>query len=220
MPDVLRSSSTDEEEEKISNSVDSTPVGAVDVRFKTEALINLVQEERKKDPTAKFVVFTQFLPSFDAILMHLRRAGIPTRFLTGSMTSTKRDKVIREFSNDPTIPVFLLSVHSGAVGITLNAANHIVVMEPCYTRAHEEQAINRVYRLGQTRPVHIHYMIAEQTVDEAILELNSKNSSQNAPSAPMQTMSSSSTTSSRATSQESMTTTAQNLAYIFGRKYD
>merc|ERR1719495_1680581 len=88
------------------------------------------------------------------------------------MTMEARTKALSSFINDPPTTVFLLSVRSGAVGITLTAAQHVFMMEPCMNIALYRQAINRVYRLGQTKEVHIKTLFVKDTIEQQIIKLN------------------------------------------------
>jgi len=83
----------------------------------------------------------------------------------------KRAKAIEAFQNDPPTTVFLLSVRSGAVGITLTAASIVYMMEPCLNPALEEQAIGRVHRMGQTRPVTVKRLWIEDSIEERITKV-------------------------------------------------
>merc|ERR1712157_685449 len=77
-----------------------------------------------------------------------------------------------QFANDPNVDVFVLTVRSGAVGITLTSANHVFMMEPQMNPALYLQAINRVYRLGQKKKVCIHTMIMRNSIEQRIWEIN------------------------------------------------
>lgn len=76
-----------------------------------------------------------------------------------------RSKALRDFQNDPPTTIFLLSMRAGAVGINLTQANRVFIMEPCFNPAVEAQAIGRVHRLGQTRPVEIIRLLMEDSIE-------------------------------------------------------
>ena len=148
--------------------------GFMVLKSKSATAVDLVRRLCDAEPGVKVVVFTQFSECFSHMQRDLFLAGLQFRFVSGDMPSTRRDKMIQQFVSDPAVTVFLLSTRTGAVGLTLTAANHVVMMEPCMNRAHEEQAVNRVYRIGQTRDVHIHYLVAKNTVEETIMAINSE----------------------------------------------
>merc|ERR1719229_80705 len=102
----------------------------------------------------------------------LEQNGFSYRTLTGNMTMNKRKKQLEQFGNDDNVKVFVLTVRSGAVGITLTAANHVFLLEPPFNPALYRQAINRVYRLGQTKKVHIHTMIMRDSIEQRIWNVN------------------------------------------------
>merc|ERR1711902_38700 len=97
----------------------------------------------------------------------------------GSMSMNKRKKQLSEFSNNSNVKVFVLSVRSGAVGITLTSANHVFMLEPPFNPALYLQAINRVYRLGQTKKVHIHTLIMKDSIEQRIWNINKDKQSDN-----------------------------------------
>jgi SNF2 family DNA or RNA helicase len=78
------------------------------------------------------------------------------------------NKSIQTFQTDSKIIVFLSTIGAGGVGITLTAANHVFIMEPGWNPQAEEQAIDRVHRIGQRQPVRVLRMIAHDTVEVAI----------------------------------------------------
>merc|ERR1712129_312538 len=98
--------------------------------------------------------------------------GFEYRTLTGSMTMSKRKEQLDEFANYPNVDVFVLTVRSGAVGISLTSANHVFMLEPQFNPALYLQAINRVYRLGQKKKVRIHTMIMRDSIEQRIWNIN------------------------------------------------
>jgi hypothetical protein len=78
---------------------------------------------------------------------------------------------VKLFAEDPAVKVFLLSLKAGAAGLTLTAANRVVLLEPALDPAVEQQAVARVHRIGQTRPVTITRLIVEDTVEEKVRAL-------------------------------------------------
>ena len=101
------------------------------------------------------LIFSQFGETLDRLKVGLNDRGYQYRTLTGSMSRTQRSKALSDFQKDPPTTVFLLSTRAGAVGINLTQANHVFLMEPSFNAALEKQAIGRVYRMGQTRRVHV-----------------------------------------------------------------
>jgi SWI/SNF-related matrix-associated actin-dependent regulator of chromatin subfamily A3 len=88
----------------------------------------------------------------------------------------RQDRTIsmERFKKDPKVTVMLISLKAGGVGLNLTSASRIYLMEPYWNPAVEQQAIDRVHRLGQTRTVHTIRFIAKNTIEENIVELQKK----------------------------------------------
>ena len=82
-----------------------------------------------------------------------------------------RAKLVNEFQTDDGPPIFLISLKAGGTGLTLTAADHVFIVDPWWNPAVEDQAADRTHRIGQTKPVFIHKLIARNTVEERILDL-------------------------------------------------
>ena len=118
------------------------------------------------DPTAKILVFSQYMETLSTIETQLKEQGIGFRTLTGKMTRVQRTKALQAFhAGENRVPVFLLSVRAGAVGINLTAANHVIIYEPCINTALESQAIGRAWRMGQAREVKVHRYVVNESVE-------------------------------------------------------
>ena len=83
-----------------------------------------------------------------------------------------RRRALEAFQSDPPTTIFLLSVCSGAVGITLTAAQHVFMLEPCVNLALYRQAVNRVHRLGQKSNVIVKTLYVKNTIEEGIVKVN------------------------------------------------
>merc|ERR1711939_240444 len=94
--------------------------------------------------------------------------------ILGTMSVDNREKIIRSFNEDHTQKVLLISLKAGGVALNLTVANHIYLMDPWWNPAAEMQAIDRTHRLGQFRPIRAVRFIAENTVEERILQLQEK----------------------------------------------
>jgi hypothetical protein len=117
----------------------------------------------------KALVFSQFT-SFLAILRGRLDAN-ETRY--GYLDGRTRDRAARvdEFQNDPNLKLFLISLKAGGLGLNLQAADYIYLLDPWWNPAVEAQAIDRAHRIGQTRQVFAYRLIARETVEEKVLEL-------------------------------------------------
>ncbi|HKK53161.1 MAG TPA: C-terminal helicase domain-containing protein, partial [Myxococcota bacterium] len=82
-----------------------------------------------------------------------------------------RGECVRRFQEDPGCRVFLVSLKAGGQGLNLTAADFVFLLDPWWNPAVEAQAIDRVHRIGQTRPVFAYRIVSRDTVEEKILEL-------------------------------------------------
>ena len=134
---------------------------------KLELLIARLEQARDDDHRA--LVFSQWTKLLDRIGPALDSAGIPFVRLDGS--TRDRSGVVATFQNGD-VPVMLASLRAGGTGLNLTAADHVFLMDPWWNPAVEDQAADRAHRIGQTRPVVVHRLIAQDTVEERILEMH------------------------------------------------
>ena len=117
----------------------------------------------------KALVFSQWTSLLDRVEPALRSAGIPWTRLDGS--TRDRAGVIERFQDEAGPPVLLISLQAGGTGLNLTAADHVFLLDPWWNPAVEDQAADRAHRIGQTRPVEIHRLVAADTVEERVLDL-------------------------------------------------
>jgi SNF2 family DNA or RNA helicase len=79
--------------------------------------------------------------------------------------------VVDKFQNDPNVKLFLISLKAGGLGLNLTAAEYVFLLDPWWNPAVEAQAIDRAHRIGQTRRVFAYRLIAKDTVEEKVLQL-------------------------------------------------
>ncbi len=99
----------------------------------------------------------------------LDREGISYLYLDGR-TRDRREKV-ETFQSDPSCRLFLISLKAGGLGLNLTAADYVYLLDPWWNPAVEAQAIDRAHRIGQERPVFACRIVARDTVEEKILQL-------------------------------------------------
>src|SRR4029079_17266157 len=115
-------------------------------------------------------VFTQYVAMARLLEDHLTRGGVPHQFLHGGTPVTRRDAMVAAFQAGEA-PVFLLSLKAGGTGLNLTRADHVVHVDRWWNPAVEDQATDRAHRIGQTRPVQVHRLVTEGTIDQKIGEL-------------------------------------------------
>ncbi len=133
---------------------------------KTEKLVELLETILAKQEST--LVFTQFLDMGHMIQTLLKsQFGLQVPFLKGSVPKKQRDEMIERFQNGE-FPILLLSLKAGGTGLNLTAANHVVHYDRWWNPAVENQATDRVHRIGQTKFVHVHKLIVSGTLEEKI----------------------------------------------------
>ena len=148
---------------------------------KVRALLEDLQKSRVEtaalapgEPPIRSVVFTEWTSYLDLLEYALEKAGHTFVRLDGSMNVKQRAQVLIDFKTDPAITVLLVSIRAGGQGLNFTAANKVYMMEPQYNPGVEQQAIDRVHRLGQEREVEIVHYIMKESVEEALLRLQDK----------------------------------------------
>ncbi len=116
------------------------------------------------------LIFTQYVAMGRLLEQHLSKAGLPHQFLHGGVPVREREKMVARFQAGES-PIFLLSLKAGGTGLNLTRADHVIHLDRWWNPAVEEQATDRAYRIGQTRPVQVHRLITRGTVEEKIAEL-------------------------------------------------
>jgi superfamily II DNA or RNA helicase len=117
----------------------------------------------------KILIFSSFVKHLRIIENHLVENSIGYQMLIGS--TTNRQQIVDRFQNDTTTQVFLISIKAGGVGLNLTAADYILVLDPWWNPAVENQAIARAHRIGQDKRVFVYRFISVDTVEEKIQRL-------------------------------------------------
>lgn len=130
-----------------------------------EMLPTFVEEGRR------VLLFSQFTEMLSLIEDKIVEAGISYTKLTGK--TKKRDEVVDEFQSGK-VSVFLISLKAGGTGLNLTKADTVILYDPWWNPAVENQAIDRAHRIGQDKPVFVYRMITEQTVEEKIVEMQER----------------------------------------------
>ncbi|NXX54780.1 TTF2 factor, partial [Scopus umbretta] len=120
----------------------------------------------------KSVVVSQWTSMLKVVAVHLQRLGLKYATLDGSVNPKQRMDVVEEFNNNPKGPqVMLVSLLAGGVGLNLTGGNHLFLLDMHWNPALEDQACDRIYRVGQQKDVVIHRFVCEGTVEEKIVQL-------------------------------------------------
>ena len=137
---------------------------------KMARLIELLDMIRDSGESA--LVFTQYVEMGELLTARLsKHYGQEPFFLHGGVSKVLRDEMIDAFQNDQGPPLFVLSLKAGGVGLNLTRANHVIHYDRWWNPAVENQATDRVFRIGQCRNVQVHKLICQGTLEERIDEL-------------------------------------------------
>ncbi|KAK6354999.1 hypothetical protein TWF696_004126 [Orbilia brochopaga] len=143
--------------------------------FASAKIRNLMKILKKEvDQQNKTIVFSAFTSMLDMIEPFLKHRGIKFVRYDGKMKNDERERSLDFLRKSPTCRVLLCSLKCGALGLNLTAANRVVILEPFWNPFVEEQAIDRVHRIGQTSDVVVYRMIIDNTIESRIQELQER----------------------------------------------
>ena len=118
----------------------------------------------------KALLFSQFTSMLDILCERMQAAKVGYLLLTGATSKEQRVRLVREFQEGP-VPVFLISLKAGGVGLNLTAADIVIHFDPWWNLAAQNQATDRAHRIGQTRDVSVFKLIAKGTIEEKIVQM-------------------------------------------------
>lgn len=133
-----------------------------------EDILNITAENHK------ILIFSSFVKHLDIFAHWLNRKNIGFSYLTGS--SCNREEIISEFQHNQLKQVFLISIKAGGVGLNLTGADYVMILDPWWNPAVEDQAIGRAHRIGQEKAVFVYRYISEDTIEEKIAKLQERKS--------------------------------------------
>ncbi len=145
--------------------IDASRVGEPSAKLEVlmEQLTEVLEEGHKA------LVFSQFTSMLAIVRLRLEAAGVVYEYLDGS--TTDRQARVERFQTDEACGLFLISLKAGGLGLNLTAAEYVFLLDPWWNPAVEAQAVDRAHRIGQSRPVFAYRLIAKDTVEEKVLEL-------------------------------------------------
>lgn len=153
--------------------VASVPESLTDGTIASPKIENLIEAMTEAVSNGhKVVVFFNFIAGIELVGSKMDEFGIDFTTMTGS--THDRRSVIERFQNDPSCKVLLMTLKTGGVGLNLTVADTVFIFEPWWNKASEEQAINRLHRMGQKAKVMSYAMITQDTIEEKIRLLQQK----------------------------------------------
>jgi SNF2 family DNA or RNA helicase len=157
---------------------DAVPADALEVNpkmrlpsTKLTIILEVLTAMRQRNPEEKCLVFSQWTSMLDIIAVHLADARFKTCRLDGTMSMLKRKDQVDQFRADPTVTVFLLSMHAAGTGLNLTEASNVILADAWWNPSVEAQCCDRAHRIGQTREVRITRLKIAGTCEEKIYEL-------------------------------------------------
>ncbi len=139
---------------------------------KVRTLVEMLEETASEGHKA--LVFSQFTSLLAHVRTVLDERGITMESLDGGTSAKDRASAVDRFQSDPSRRVFLISLKAGGVGLNLTAADYVFLLDPWWNPAVEAQAIDRTHRIGQSKKVFAYRLVAKDTIEERILELQQK----------------------------------------------
>nr|MBP7525654.1 SWF/SNF helicase family protein [Propionivibrio sp.] len=138
-------------------------------RAKLDLLMTMLPEQ--VDEGRRILLFSQFTSMLALIEEELRKAGLDYVILTGD--TVDRETPVRRFQAGE-VPIFLISLKAGGIGLNLTAADTVIHYDPWWNPAVENQATDRAHRLGQDKPVFVYKLIIAGSIEEKILSLQER----------------------------------------------
>ena len=118
----------------------------------------------------RMLLFSQFTSMLAIIQERLEREGISYFLITGETPKQKRQELVKQF-NEGQVPIFLISLKAGGVGLNLTGADVVIHYDPWWNQAVQNQATDRAHRIGQTKKVTVYKLIVRNTIEEKIQKL-------------------------------------------------
>ena len=119
----------------------------------------------------RILIFSQFVKALDSVRAMLEKKNIPFYFLSGSTSAKDRLDMMDSFNSGSGIDVFLISLKAGGTGLNLTGADTVIHLDPWWNVAAENQASDRTHRIGQTRNVEVIKLIAADSIEQRVVEL-------------------------------------------------
>jgi SNF2 family DNA or RNA helicase len=148
------------------------------IAVKAQILAWMDEDFRAKRPYRKIIVYSQFLPIIRIMNKVCRTERWTSVDYTGEMSQNARNKAIEQFRDDPTCTIMLASLRCGGLGLNLTMAARVILIDPWWNSAVEQQAFCRVFRIGQTVETHMTRFVVENTIDAAMMAMKERKEEQ------------------------------------------
>ncbi|OAD77664.1 hypothetical protein PHYBLDRAFT_185587 [Phycomyces blakesleeanus NRRL 1555(-)] len=137
---------------------------------KTVWLLDFLNKTLKASATDKIVVVSQFVNVLDIIVQVLKSRNLKHVTYNGEMSNHDREDGLRQFNSHPDVRIMVLSLKAGGLGLNLQRANHMVIMDRWYNSATMDQVISRIHRMTQTKQTYIYTVVIKDTIEENLMD--------------------------------------------------
>ncbi|KAM8784225.1 transcription termination factor 2 isoform 2-T2 [Rhynchonycteris naso] len=141
---------------------------------KISSLLAELEEIRRNSESQKSVIVSQWTSVLKVVAWHLERRRLTYATIDGSVSPKHRMDLVEAFNSSRSPQVMLISLLAGGIGLNLTGGNHLFLLDMHWNPSLEDQACDRIYRVGQQKDVVIHKFVCEETVEEKILQLQEK----------------------------------------------
>ncbi|KAL7330030.1 hypothetical protein PS15p_205027 [Mucor circinelloides] len=149
------------------------------IKHSTKAtwLVSFLKKLLAADPTDKIVVVSQFVDVIIKIAELLTTTKLPFATYHGSMSNYARKVALQKFNHDPRFRIMIMSLKAGGVGLNLQRANHMIILDRWWNPATMDQAVARIHRMNQLKETYIHTVVIKDTIEESLMDniLDKKN---------------------------------------------
>ncbi|OBA25865.1 P-loop containing nucleoside triphosphate hydrolase protein [Hanseniaspora valbyensis NRRL Y-1626] len=145
------------------------------ISCKIQQILDIVTKIKKAEPNAKILIFCSFTYFFK-ILSYFVQNHLNMNFtqFDGTLNVHQKSAAIEEFRSNPDCNLMFISLKAGNVGLTLTMAHHVILVDPYWNPSVEDQAIGRAHRISQDKPVQVHRLLIENTVEDRILTIQQR----------------------------------------------
>ncbi|KAF1802733.1 SNF2 family N-terminal domain-containing protein [Mucor lusitanicus] len=142
------------------------------IKHSTKAtwLVSFLKELLSADPTDKIVVVSQFVDVIIKIAELLTTTKLPFATYHGSMSNYARKVALQKFNHDPRYRIMIMSLKAGGVGLNLQRANHMIILDRWWNPATMDQAVARIHRMNQLKETYIHTVVIKDTIEESLMD--------------------------------------------------
>ncbi|KAF3766984.1 hypothetical protein M406DRAFT_69158 [Cryphonectria parasitica EP155] len=162
------------ENSKIFEYVDAHSEEPVPTSAKTATTMRIVHEWQAEAPDDCIIIFTHFLPVMKLLGRLLQQRGIEWLYFWGGLGQDAKDQAVQTFTEKPEVKVMIVSLGCGGQALNLTVANRVILMDLWWNDSYERQGFGRVYRIDQKKQTHFVRILAKNTIDTRLYEMQRK----------------------------------------------